>query len=147
LSDASRRSLSLVIGSSPALAAAFAVVYLGAALLAMLLPLAIWMRVAAVLLVVLSGYRAFAQHVWRRSPSAIVGLLLSDDGAYTVCRKDGVRQQAKIIDRWVQPWLVMLRLRTAGRRWSESLIIPADAVMSETFRQLRVHLRQRSAGE
>ncbi len=91
--------------------------------------------------VAIARNRWFARLVCRGD---IVALTPRADGRLIVARRDGGSAEADVeADTMVSPWLVVLRLRSGGRR--ESLAIPPAATGPEAHRQLRVWLRWRAS--
>ena len=112
--------------------------------LSLALPWAI--RFGLVVLLGVSLVSATGRHAWRRSARAIVGFAIDDDGACAVrLRSSETWHEARLIERWVHPWLTILVVRHPGSRWRSSLLLPADAVPADAFRRLRVRLRLQSA--
>ncbi|MBI3898603.1 MAG: hypothetical protein HY308_09940 [Gammaproteobacteria bacterium] len=142
-------NISLELRASPLLALVFVLTHTGALIFALLLPLPVAVRVALSFTLLISLYRTLRQHVWRRGPNAVVGIAsASVPGEYTIrFAGSNAHYAGKLMSRWLQPWLTILVVRLADRRWPVSVIIPADAVTAENFRRLRVQLRLNSAAE
>lgn len=134
------------LGASRALAAVLVLLHGGALVIAMSVPLNSPTRVALIILVIASLYRALGLHALRRTGGAITAFMLRDDDTCAVRRRGWEEwRESRLLDRWVHPWVTILIVREEGRRWTSSIVIPADAVAAEAFRRLRVRLRLRSA--
>jgi toxin CptA len=90
----------------------------------------------------LSFYRSLRRHGLRTSPGAVTDIEIDQDGDVSV-RRRGTETwwPCRLQSRFIHPWLVLLSVRVAGRRWPVSVIVTADAVAPEAFRRLRVRLR------
>lgn len=99
-----------------------------------------WRSVLA--LVVVGGvWRNIRVHALRRGAGAVVQLTWDSANHWFVSRRDGVAQQVTLLgDSLVLPWLVVLNFKTQTRR-RFSVVLLADCVPPERFRQLRVRLR------
>lgn len=138
----------LALGASRALTVALFVLHAGAGVLAATLPVAIAIRIALTAVIGVSLYRAVRLHGTRRSPDAVLGVMSSGDGDWAVRRRGTLDwQPARLVDRWVQPWLTLLVLRCETRRAPTHVVICADAVPVDAFRRLRVRLRLGAATE
>jgi hypothetical protein len=138
----------LELGISWTLAAALIVVHVGAAAIALSMPLAISLRLALTALVAVSLYRALWGHALRRSPDAIIAVELdAEEDVCAVRRRVSDWQTGRLINRWAHPLLTLLVVKCDGSRWPVNVVIPTDAVAKETFRRLRVRLKLRTSAE
>ena len=137
----------LKLGISWTLAAILVAVHVGAAAIALSMPLAIPLRLGLFALIGFSLYRALWGHALRRSADAIVAIELDDEeGACSVRRRARDWQTGRLITQWAHPLLTLLVVKYDGSRWSANVVIPADAVAKEAFRRLRVRLKLRTSG-
>lgn len=93
-----------------------------------------------------SGVVALWNHGLRRGARAISALHF-EENAWCALRygRDERWQEGALRACTVYPWLVLASVRPADRRRTENLIIPADAVAPEIFRQARLRLAAWSA--
>ena len=138
-------SLTVELGPSRVLTAVLVLLHFGAVVLALVVPLALVFRATLVILIALSFYVGVYRHGLRRGGNAIVALMLSGEDECAVRRRNTTEwETGRVVDRWVQPWLTILTVRSDARRWSTSIVICADAVAPDAFRRLRVRLRLRT---
>lgn len=125
------------------------IVHGGAVAIALPLPLPIPVRLVLAVLTLASLYRGVHRHALRRARAAVVGFQMNggDDGCLLRRRGTEVWEEGRLIDRWVHPWIALAVVRCDGRRTTDRVVIPADAVAPEAFRRLRVRLRLRTAEE
>ncbi|TBU95606.1 protein YgfX [Phytopseudomonas dryadis] len=101
---------------------------------------------AWLLLLALSACAAHAgwvlpRHILLRSPRAWRGLRCDAEG-WQILRDDAGWQSVSLQpDSMALPWLVVLRFRLPGRRWTHSVCVPADAMPRDLHRRLRVRLK------
>lgn len=108
-------------------------------------PLSWWWRLALGGAVVLSLYLALRAHGLRLA-GAVTAVELDRDGSWALrFAGDASWHSCRLIDRWVQPRVVILRLRRDGWRRAHNVVIFADAVAAEPFRRLRARLRLEAA--
>jgi hypothetical protein len=92
-------------------------------------------------LVVLSLVWHWPRHASRTAPSCIRALTWAGDGSCRLQRQDGgARHTTLCRQAFVQPWLVILQLREAGRLCRYLVILP-DMLDRVSYRRLRVRLR------
>jgi toxin CptA len=134
------------INKSIILGVLFAVVHIGAILLAILMPLDWLLKSGIVAALGLALYLVFRRQVLRTAPGSVQRLEVANDGSCAVWLFGATDWEAgRIAARFVSPWLVILSIRCESSRWPLGLVIPADAVEAELFRRLRVTLKQQSA--
>jgi hypothetical protein len=141
-------SLILNINLSYFLIGLLALLHLGAALLVGIVPLQLSWRAGLWVALLLSLYHAITRHGWRRGRRAIATVVLDSEGelgVYFAGNETAVH--ARIISRFIHPWLSVLSLRCADRRWPVSLIVAQDAVDPETFRRWRARLKLQNREE
>ncbi len=118
------------------------VAHLGAGLLAMTVPLPWMVRIPLWLTLAWSLVCSLRRYAWRADARAVTDLEIDREGLCAVRRGNGGRWENGVITRAVvRPWAVLLTVKFDGRRRSEHLLIPGDAVDSGPFRQLRARLR------
>lgn len=125
----------LVLRRSPRLMAFTAVVHLGAVVVVSgVLPLAVWLLVAAILALALG--RALVPKA-----ADVMRLYGQVDDTWTLLRRDGRREEGWRLVReacFCRPWLVIVALRRGRRR--RYVPLAADAVPGDALRRLRVSL-------
>jgi len=141
LSEKFDSKLILELKVSYALIAVVGAMHLGAAAIVAVVPLPWPARAALWAALLASAYLALAPS--RRTVAAVE---LDGDGSWALrLRGDEAWHACELTDRWVHPFLVILRLHIEGRRRAISLVIPADAAAAEPFRRLRARLRMEPA--
>jgi hypothetical protein len=135
--------------ASALLVAILSVVHVGALTIVLSVPLPVSVQAALAVLIVASFYRELNRHALRRARSAVVAFeLRAEDGTCALQRRRSPNwEEGRVVDQWVYPRLTLLVLRLAQRKWPVSVVIPQDAVETDSFRRLRVQLRLRSAAE
>lgn len=112
--------------------------------LAALLPLALplWAKTALAFLVLLSlGYQLWRK-AWLHAPSSCIALALEEKGGVVLTTRNGNRLDGKIMrDSLVTPYLAVLNILPQDARLTHSVVILADSLDEESFRQLRVWLK------
>jgi toxin CptA len=88
-------------------------------------------------------------YVWRfallRSRQSIVAVELSGEGNCACQMANGKWQAGKLLgSSFVSPGLTILNLRLIDARITRSVVIVADNIRAEDFRQLRIWLRWKS---
>jgi hypothetical protein len=110
----------------------------------MLLPFAALPAPAAAtgaILVMLSLVWHWPRHASRTAHSCVRVLTWAGDGSCRLHRQDGGERHTTLCRQaFVQPWLVILQLREAGRLRRHLVILP-DMLDGVSYRQLRVRLR------
>lgn len=114
--------------------------HLGAALLAVPLPLPALVLTVLIGGIVASGIHGARRHAWRRGSGAVPGFEIDNDGDYFVRRDTGDWLPCRYVESFLSPWLVIVRLIPEGRRRPVSVLLAADAVAPEEFRELRARL-------
>ncbi len=118
------------------------VMHLGGAMVVSLVALAWPLKVLLWIGLTVSAVQAWRRYGTRTTPAAVTGFELDGEGCCSVRRGPaGVWQTCTLVQAVVHPWLVILLLRSEGRRWPSGLAIAADAVDPEPFRRLRARLR------
>lgn len=112
--------------------------------LALAMPLPAWARAVLGAAIVASAVHAILLHALNRLRHSLVELEISDDCRVAVFDRDGEEHAVELLpSSVVTPWLTLLNLRQAPRRWPRTLLIVPDRVDAEPYRRLRVLLRWR----
>lgn len=114
--------------------------HLGAGLLTVLLPWSLWAQTVLVGGIAASARFAVRRHAWRYASGAVTGLEIDTDGEYFVRRGAGEWLACRYVESFLSPWLAIVRLIPEGRRRPVSVLLAADAVAPEQFRELRARL-------
>jgi toxin CptA len=134
--------LTLVINPSRLLAALLGAMHGIAVVSLSVLPIPLWLRLAAVILVGWSFFHGLAKHASRRSPSAIRGLRIGDECRCEVALADGEWFEVELESGMlVTPFLTVLNFRRHEDGKHLPLVIMPDTIDSEGFRKLRVVLK------
>ncbi len=115
--------------------------HLGACVLVLVLPTALWLQTLLLILLGLSLYRTLSQHTLRRASSAVCNVTLETDGDWRLQLNNAEeRGPCCVRAHYVHPWLVLVQLRCPDARLPVGLVVAADAVDAESFRRLRARL-------
>lgn len=110
----------------------------GALVCAWVAPLPLFVRASLAIAIAFSAHRAIGLHGLRTAPDAIMAIKESGERRYTRLRADKDWQRCEIQVLFVHPALVLVRVvRSRGRM---TLVIAADAVNRDVFRDWRRHL-------
>lgn len=133
--------LHLQLSVSRRLKTALIISCLGSSLLLIWLPLPLWGKAIAILMLALYGlwlWRRIAMHTAR----TIVGLTLRVDRTALLRTHDGTTQESQILERsFVAPQLAILHYRQPGDWFTRSLLILPDMLERDEYRRLCVMLR------
>jgi hypothetical protein len=111
--------------------------HIGALLLSLGLPIAVWLRFGLAMLIGASLSRQ-----WRHGIGATaVELRLEDDGS-CIHTANGAQRRYHIVRATAHAGFVRFTMTRTGER-SRTLLVPRDAVDSEVFRNLRARILQR----
>lgn len=138
-------NLTVELGPSRVLTGVFALLHVGAIVLTSFLPVSFAVKIPFIVVIALSLAHYIDVHGWRRNRTAVVALRLSGEECALRRRYASAWETGQLVDRWVQPWLTLLVVRSENRRWPTSVVICPDAIAPDTFRRLRVRLRLRTA--
>lgn len=134
--------LCLELHSSRALAILYSVVYLGAMVILLFMPIPVWLKFLACLLCLADYTRILCQHVFLISRKAIVQIKTSPTGEWVLLQRQGREIPAKLLgDSFISAYLVILNFRCVLTRRRCSVLITRDNVSRNDFRQLSVYLR------
>jgi hypothetical protein len=145
LSIESPDSLTIELGRSRALTIVLVLLHTGATVLTVILHIAIELKIALVAVITLSLVRSAGAHGLRLGRGAVTALMFSEEECALRRRHSSDWETGQLVDRWVQPWLTLLVVRSERRRWPTGIVICPDAVAPDAFRRLRVRLRLRTA--
>jgi toxin CptA len=122
-----------------------AVAHLGALAIVLAVPLANWIKAITGFAALASMGYAIWRHALLRGRTAVVAVKVSQQGMEIMLR-NGAWLPAKVLaSSFVSPWLVVLHLKLAKRRFMLPLVLLPDAMGDEDFRRLRVWLLWSSA--
>lgn len=137
-------SLSITLKSSRSLAALLIIAHSVAGTVLLLLPVAIWPLLAMILLLAVSAWYVVQRHALLRLPSSVIGLKLMDEGKLDMLTASGNWHEAQLgTEQFVNPRLTIVSYRCEGTRWTRHVVIVADMLDAEAFRELRVRLKWR----
>lgn len=113
----------------------------GAVGIVFIVSLTVWLRLLLLLVVVASLRYTLALHANRRAARAVRTVEWEPDGEWTLGLHNADHcGPCRLRSRFVHPWLVVVHLRCPGAWFPMNLVIAADAVDDDAFRQLRVRL-------
>lgn len=130
--------------------------HVGALVIVSIVPAAIVTRTALTLFVMLSFVYALLQHArlgllsnrlphWLK-PRIVEAVEWDTAGNWSVRYTGSARWHGcELRERWLHPWVVILRLRSETDARSLNLLVAADAVAADAFRRLRARLRLQTA--
>jgi len=124
------------------LALIFSLQHIGAIIIALLVPLALWLKCLVLLLCCGS-----AVIVWRRyrSQPAIVRFRQDDGGDWWIVDWQGQVKTAKLLGNSIcSCYFVLLNFKEKGKKRRISAMIMSDAMAPDAFRRLRVHLQHKN---
>jgi hypothetical protein len=111
-----------------------------AAILAADLPAFVQATLAALL--ASAAVQAARRHAWRTAAGAIRGFTVGLPGRIVVEPARGPPAEGRVVDgSFVAPWLVVVRWRPDGARWTRSIFLLPDMAGEQELRRLRVLLR------
>ncbi len=135
---------SLVIRLKPSIRLAVILSFAHFAAIGMLWPLALPMAVKLIgtIIFAISLFYYLRYYALLRSPGSIVTFDLSEEMTCTLETRRGDRIACTLLgSSFVAPYLTVLNLKPSGRFFTRSVVILADGIDVEQFRQLRVLLR------
>lgn len=123
------------------LAAVLAVVALLACLALAVISVALWIKLAAMAVVVFAT-TWHVMHALQRTAHSCIALSMDSKGTWQLMTRNGNRYAATILSSsFVMPYLTILNCSLTGRWLQYHVVILPDAVDREAFRRLRVWLR------
>jgi len=128
-------SIEIVLGKSRVLILFLWIVYGGASLILMWIPIPLFFKILGIALLCCQGWLTLNHHAKRVSKNAIVRIWQDSEGRWGCQTRKGHLARAKVkTDSFKSQWLLILRLRLQAR--SVSVIVPFDAVNSSEYRAL-----------
>jgi len=110
--------------------------------LILVLPLPIWLKVAATLAFCTSFVFYLKRNAWLAAPNSIIALVINEDCTCAIETRGGKRLECILLPTsYVSAFLTVLNLNANGERLARHVVILPDAINSEDFRKLRVLLR------
>lgn len=120
-------------------------IHLGAMAIVAIVPLPWWVRVGLWAALAADLYITVRAH-GLRTGGAVAAIELDRDGSWAIRRVDETTwHNCRLVDYWVYPQVVILRLRRGGARRAIGVVVAADAVAPDPFRRLRARLRLEGA--
>ena len=96
------------------------------------------------LLIALSAWHSVRRYALLNFSSAVRAIKLSDDGDIEVETTGGKTHAAKLgVEQFVNSRLTILSYRRDDWRWTNHVVIVADMLDADLFRQLRMRLKWR----
>lgn len=124
------------------LAAILAVAHSVAAALVWLLPLTAVLTGVITILVIVSLFHYLRQDALLTANRAIVAFTLTEEKQCILSTRSGETIVCDFLSStFVSPYLTVLNLQPEGRFFAHSVVILADGIDADAFRQLRVWLR------
>lgn len=141
MSENFESNLAVQLEASAFLSGLLLTAHAGAAVMAGLAALPMWLRLGVWAALGASLYRSLCRHALRTAPEAIRALVL-DSGGQLALREAAGRTwpRVQVLARFVHPWLTILLARPEGRRRAIAVVIAFDAVETGAFTKLRVRL-------
>ena len=117
-------------------------VSLAACLILLCMPVALWLKALAILLVSLATIWHVAKNALLLLSNSIIKLELTTKAEFFVTQRDGQKIKAEVLTTSFVAWyLVMLNLKLPDSRLVRHVVLMPDMLDGEAFRQLRVWLR------
>jgi toxin CptA len=117
-------------------------VSLVACLILFFMPVLLWLKALAILLISLTTIWHMAQNALLLLPKSIIKLELTARAEFFVTQRDGQKIKAEVLTTSFVAWyLVMLNLRLPDGRLARHVVLMPDMLDGEAFRRLRVWLR------
>ena len=136
------KPIAMVLQSSTTLAVLLLSVGLAACLILLCMPVALWIKTTAILLISLATIWHMAQYALLLLPGSIIKLELTTRAEFFVTQRDGQKIKAEVLTTSFVAWyLVMLNLKFPASRLARHVVLIPDMLDSEAFRRLRVWLR------
>lgn len=117
-------------------------VHAAAMIALVMLPVSLWLRAIACLVLLGSAAYALPVHAFRRGAHACSGLRLSADGTCTLQLNDTASLRGTLLPGWfVTPALIVVRVRCNGERLARGIVLLSDSADADELRRLRIFLR------
>lgn len=136
------KPIHLVLQPSRMLTVLLLSVSLAACLILLCMPVALWLKALAILLVSLATIWHVAKNALLLLSNSIIKLELTTKAEFFVTQRDGQKIKAEVLTTSFVAWyLVMLNLKLPDSRLVRHVVLMPDMLDGEAFRQLRVWLR------
>lgn len=130
------------IRASARLALLLATTHTAAIVAVIAMPVALWVRLAACSLLLVSGAIMIYRGSLLKASDSVVGLQLRRDGSCELQLRDQRLVNGILCPRWfVSPLMIVVQVACPGRRLPRSITLLPDAADADTLRQLRIFLR------
>lgn len=137
-------TLTITVGPSRRLAGLLVGMHGFSAAMMWLAPLPHWLAALLMPVFIGSAWHTLRRDGLRTLRLSLVGLRLDADCRCEFQTRAGAWHEAALLgSSFVAPYLTVLNLKPAGRRFAQHLVILPDAVNVEDFRRLRVWLKWR----
>lgn len=107
----------------------------------LLVDIPLWARVGGVIMCAAHAAWVLPRHVLLSSPGVFRSLRHDDEGWQARCEEGDWLPITLLPDSVALPWLVIVRFRLPGQYRVRSLCLPADVMLRDTHRRLRVRLK------
>lgn len=121
--------------------------HVGACVSILIIPALWYLKAPLVILVAASLRGSLMKHGLRHRPGAIVELELQENDCAVRFHGSMAPIPASVVNAFVHPWLVVLRLRVNGQQRPAGVVILRGSADPEAFRALRVRLNRGITGE
>ena len=136
--------LRLSLKPSPYLAIGLTLGHLVALGCAVIVPLALWLKLILSGMLVASLIHTLTLHAWRSRASSIIALQCDRDGLAVIQMRSGEEREARVLgSSFVASYLTIVLLKPNMSRRVHALVVLPDMLEAELFRQLRVWLKWR----
>jgi len=134
--------IDIPIGTSRILAAILITMHAAAIVAISVLPVPLWLRVAANVMLLASAVLMVRRYALLKGPQACSKLRISKEGD---CRLELTTDRAargRLQSGWLaSPLLVVARVRCNGERLARKIVLLPDSTDADTLRRLRIFLR------
>ena len=134
--------LVIVLKPSRVLAMILLVAHGVSGVLIVILPLAIWLKVLGIAIIVIAAIYYVRHYALLKMPTAVHELRMLSEGRLEIFRSDW-RSAELVGEQFIHPLLTIIRCRTKTDRWPIAIVILSDMLDAESFRALRVRLKWR----
>lgn len=136
--------LRLALKPSRYLAIALILGHLAAIGCVAIVPLALWLKIALVSILVASLMHVLTREAWRIRSSSIVELQCEREGGVLIKLRSGKELEARVLgSSFVAAYLTIVLIKPHASRRVRAVVLLPDALEPELFRQLRVWLKWR----
>lgn len=135
--------LAIALKPSRILAAILLIAHVVSAVLILILPLPIGLKLLGIAVIVAACFYYVRRYALLNIKSAVRDLRLLSDGKLEIFCSEW--QSAELVgEQFVHPLLTIIRCRTETDRWPVSIVVLSDMLDAEQFRMLRVRLKWRT---